>query len=110
MTILSLFSGAGGLDLGLIQAGNKVLWANDIDQDAVNTYKENIGEHIICDDIKNIEIASLPTADVVVGGFPCQGFSQANRMRTLDDDRNKLYRFFITQSKLNNLNSLLQKM
>ena len=100
MTILSLFSGAGGLDLGLIQAGNKVLWANDIDQDAVNTYKENIGEHIICDDIKNIDISSLPTADVVVGGFPCQGFSQANRMRTLDDDRNKLYRFFYNTIKV----------
>lgn len=36
----------------------------------------------------------MPDADVVVGGFPCQGFSQANRLRTLDDDRNKLYRFF----------------
>ena len=39
MTIISLFSGAGGLDLGLIQAGNNVIWANDIDADAVATYK-----------------------------------------------------------------------
>ena len=39
MTIISLFSGAGGLDLGLIQAGNDVVWANDIDADAVATYK-----------------------------------------------------------------------
>ena len=46
MKIVSLFSGAGGLDLGLIQAGNKVIWANDIDKDAVATYKENIGEHM----------------------------------------------------------------
>ena len=43
MKIVSLFSGAGGLDLGLIQAGNEVIWANDIDKDAVATYKENIG-------------------------------------------------------------------
>lgn len=94
MKIISLFSGAGGLDLGLIQAGHEVVWANDIDKDAVATYKENIGNHIICDDIKNIDINSLPEADVVVGGFPCQGFSVANRMRALEDDRNQLYRFF----------------
>lgn len=94
MNIVSLFSGAGGLDLGLIRAGNKVIWANDIDKDAVATYQENIGEHIICDGIKNIDINDIPTADVVVGGFPCQGFSQANMLRELDDDRNQLYKFF----------------
>mgnify|MGYP003222711532 CR=1 FL=1 len=90
MRIISLFSGAGGLDLGLIQAGNDVVWANDIDKDAVATYRENIGNHIVCDDIKNIDIKSLPDAEVVVGGFPCQGFSLANRLRTLEDDRNQL--------------------
>ena len=100
MKIISLFSGAGGLDLGLIQAGNTVIWANDIDNDAVATYRENIGEHIICDDIKNIDISTLPDADVVVGGFPCQGFSQANMLRTLEDDRNQLYRFFYNTIKL----------
>lgn len=100
MKIISLFSGAGGLDLGLIQAGNKVIWANDIDKDAVATYRENIGNHIICDDIRNIDVSTLPDADVVVGGFPCQGFSQANRLRTLDDDRNQLYRFFYNTIKV----------
>lgn len=100
MRIISLFSGAGGLDLGLIQAGNTVVWANDIDKDAVATYKENIGEHIVCDDIKNIDISTLPDCDVVVGGFPCQGFSQANMLRTLDDDRNQLYRFFYNTIKI----------
>lgn len=100
MKIISLFSGAGGLDLGLIQAGNVVIWANDIDKDAVATYKENISNHIVCDDIKNIDISALPDADVVVGGFPCQGFSQANRLRTLKDDRNQLYRFFYNTIKI----------
>ena len=100
MKIISLFSGAGGLDLGLIQAGNTIIWANDIDKDAVATYRENIGDHIVCDDIKNIDISALPNADVVVGGFPCQGFSQANRLRTLDDDRNQLYRFFFNTIKV----------
>lgn len=94
MKIISLFSGAGGLDLGLIQAGNEVIWANDIDENAVATYMENIGKHIVCDDIKNIDVSLIPNADVVVGGFPCQGFSLANRLRTLEDDRNQLYRFF----------------
>lgn len=94
MKILSLFSGAGGLDLGLIQAGNTVIWANDIDVNAVETYRHNIGNHIVLEDIKNIDIESLPESDVVVGGFPCQGFSQANRFRMLDDERNSLYRFF----------------
>lgn len=94
MRIISLFSGAGGLDLGLIQAGNEVVWANDIDKNAVETYSANIGNHIVCEDIKNIDIATIPDADVVVGGFPCQGFSQANRFRMLDDERNQLYRFF----------------
>lgn len=94
MKIISLFSGAGGLDLGIIQAGNEVIWANDIDKNAVETYKHNISDHIILDDIKNIDIDSIPDADVIVGGFPCQGFSQANRFRMLDDERNQLYRFF----------------
>ena len=94
MNIISLFSGAGGLDLGLIQAGNEVIWANDIDASAVETYKHNIGNHIILGDIKEIDVNSIPVADVVVGGFPCQGFSQANRFRVLDDERNFLYRFF----------------
>ena len=100
MKIISLFSGAGGLDLGLIQAGNTIIWANDSDKDAVATYRENIGDHIVCDDIKNIDISALPNADVVVGGFPCQGFSQANRLRTLEDDRNQLYRFFYNTIKV----------
>lgn len=100
MNIVSLFSGAGGLDLGLILAGNKVIWANDIDKDAVATYRENIGDHIICDDIKNIDVTTIPDSDVVVGGFPCQGFSQANRMRAMGDDRNQLYKFFYDTIKV----------
>jgi len=96
MTITSLFSGAGGLDFGLIQAGNKVVWANDIDKDAVESYKSNIGGHIICKDIQNIPLSEIPISDVVVGGFPCQGFSIANLKRNIDDERNKLYQFFYT--------------
>ena len=94
MTILSLFSGAGGLDLGLKQANNTIIWANDIDSDAVATYTKNIGNHAVCADIKDVKISDTPNADVVVGGFPCQGFSLANLRRSVDDDRNSLYKFF----------------
>jgi DNA (cytosine-5)-methyltransferase 1 len=94
MKIVSLFSGAGGLDLGLIKAGHEIIWANDFDADSCETYKLNIGEHIVCDDIAKIKLDEIPDCDVVVGGFPCQGFSLANMLRAADDERNKLYREF----------------
>ena len=94
MKVISLFSGAGGLDFGLFLAGNKIIWANDIDKDAVLTYRRNIGEHIVQGDIAELDLESIPYADVVVGGFPCQGFSQANLKRSINDDRNGLYRYF----------------
>ena len=91
MKVVSLFSGAGGLDLGFIMAGHKIIWANDCYNDAVETYKKNIGEHIVCDDIINIDSADIPDCEIVIGGFPCQGFSVANTKRTVEDKRNKLY-------------------
>ena len=91
MKIISLFSGAGGFDLGLIQAGHNVIWANDIYEDAVATYRRNIGGHVDTRDICEIPSIQIPTADVVIGGFPCQGFSVANWGRTVSDERNKLY-------------------
>ena len=90
-TILSLFSGAGGLDYGLMSAGAKVVLAVDNDKDCFETYKLNIGNHIKQEDISNVTIADLPETDVVIGGFPCQGFSVANKFRNKLDTRNKLY-------------------
>mgnify|MGYP002624263095 CR=1 FL=1 len=91
MNVVSLFSGAGGLDLGFIQAGHNIIWANDLFQDAVETYKKNIGNHIVYGDIKDIPSGNIPDCDIVIGGFPCQGFSVANTGRREDDERNKLY-------------------
>ncbi|QNX08917.1 DNA cytosine methyltransferase [Acinetobacter seifertii] len=95
MKVVSLFSGAGGLDLGFINAGFEVVWANDFDEDACKTYAHNIGEHIVHGNISSIFSDTIPECDVVIGGFPCQGFSQANLKRSNDDDRNQLYLEFL---------------
>lgn len=99
MKVVSLFSGAGGLDLGFKQAGHTILWANDIDKDACATYRRNINDHIVCADIKDIDINQIPDANIVIGGFPCQGFSMANMRRSIEDERNLLYKFFYSVIK-----------
>ena len=93
LKVLSLFAGAGGMDLGFKNAGYDIVWANDVDPDSVKTYKKNIGDHIILGDIEKIKNNKIPAnIDVVIGGFPCQGFSIANKSRHIDDSRNKLYK------------------
>lgn len=91
MKVVSLFSGAGGLDYGFIKAGHEIVWANDNFDDAVKTYRENIGDHIVLSDIEDIENYKIPSHDILIGGFPCQGFSVANMGRNQADSRNKLY-------------------
>lgn len=91
-TVLSLFSGCGGMDLGFTNAGFEIVWANDINKSAAYTYRENIGNHIIEKDIKEIKKNEFPdNIDVVIGGFPCQGFSMAGK-RDINDERNQLYK------------------
>lgn len=74
-TVVSLFSGAGGMDLGFIKAGYRVSWANDFQKDAVTTYQKNIGNHIIYGDITQISKDQLPKepVDVVLGVFLAKG-------------------------------------
>lgn len=92
MKVVSLFSGAGGLDLGFRMAGHDIIWANDIYEDAVHTYEKNIGNHILLADIRTVSVEDIPDSDIVMGGFPCQGFSVANIKRHADDERNELYK------------------
>lgn len=93
LKVISLFAGAGGMDIGFINAGFDIVWANDFNADAVNTYKKNIGEHIVLGDITKIPSSQMPDeVDVVIGGFPCQGFSIANKNRSMKDERNFLYK------------------
>ncbi|WP_080803342.1 DNA cytosine methyltransferase [Arabiibacter massiliensis] len=94
-TVVSLFAGAGGLDLGFVQAGFDLVWANDFDSDAVETYRMNLGDHIVCGDIASLSTDDIPDCDVLIGGFPCQGFSVANRKRSTADERNLLYKEYL---------------
>ncbi len=90
-TVVSLFSGCGGKDLGFAEAGFSIIWANDCERAACETYEKNIGPHIVCGDVREVGSDHIPDADVVMGGFPCQGFSIVGTRR-LNDERNSLYR------------------
>jgi len=92
-SLVSLFTGCGGMDLGFKQAGFDVLWANDFFYDATETYKLNLGNHIHLGDITKVPSSQIPNDfDVLTGGFPCQGFSIANSKRSMSDQRNFLYK------------------
>jgi len=91
MKVISLFSVAGGFLISLIKTGNKIVFANDKVKVAVDTYRKNIGPHVRLGDIRDVPSSVIPGGDVVIGGFPCQGFSQANLRRSAADERNVLY-------------------
>lgn len=91
--VISLFSGAGGMDLGFINAGFDIVWANDFFKEAVESYKKNVDDRIVYGDITKIPSSEMPDdIDLVIGGFPCQGFSIANTKRSMKDERNFLYK------------------
>lgn len=94
---ISLFSGAGGMDVGFENAGIKVVFANELVSDAAETYKVNHPDCIMVNDDINNVIDSLDKyegIDLVFGGPPCQGFSVAGKMDP-DDDRSKLIFTFL---------------
>lgn len=89
---VSLFTGAGGLDVGFTQAGFDTVWANDLNADACATFELNHGPDIIRrGEIQRFvdELRKLPSPDVLVGGPPCQGFSVAGYM-DVNDPRSEL--------------------
>lgn len=101
--LVDFFCGAGGLSLGFIQEGFNVRLANDVENVCINTYMYNHPELssnlVVKGDIRevvdNLDEYIDREIDVVVGGPPCQGFSEANRQRIIDDPRNQLYKYFI---------------
>lgn len=91
-TVLDLFAGAGGFTLGFVQAGFTPVFAVEFDNWAGQTYKKNYGDHVAIKDIK--EVTDFPKADVIIGGPPCQGFSNLGA-HIPDDPRNQLWRHFL---------------
>jgi DNA (cytosine-5)-methyltransferase 1 len=102
LSVADLFCGAGGLSMGFRSAGFRVTAGTDHDPDAIATYAANFPEAgALCGDIRDPELherlrEAVADADVLVGGPPCQAFSQVrNHVRLIDDPRNSLYREFV---------------
>ena len=92
MECISLFSGIGGIDLAFIEAGFNVIWANEIDHNAANTYRLNLNNsNLVEKDIRLINTKSIPNFDVLIAGFPCQAFSIAGKQRGFNDPRGNLF-------------------
>ncbi|MCD8048195.1 MAG: DNA cytosine methyltransferase [Clostridia bacterium] len=96
MNIISLFSGAGGLDLGFEKAGYKIVAANEFDKTIWATYEKNHSAPLIKDDIRNIPNSAFPDCvDGIIGGPPCQSWSEAGAQRGIEDARGKLFYDYI---------------
>ena len=92
MKVCSLFSGIGGIDLGFMQAGFKIVWANEYDRDAAKTYRHNFKKHLLVEkDIRRVNVDAIPDFDVLVAGFPCQPFSILGKQKGFDDPRGMLF-------------------
>jgi len=102
--VVSLFSGCGGMDVGFKgnfkclgksykNFGFDIVFANDINKDACDTYKEYFKHTPVCVDIKNYldNGGAIPDCEVVIGGFPCQDFSLAGKREGFNTERGRLY-------------------
>lgn len=103
VTAVSLFSGCGGFDWGATQAGVNILWANDCDPYAASTYRNSFPDVLFHEgDIRNYPFEALPRADILIGCYPCQGYSvgalRGHQQRLYDRQRenpdNFLYQKF----------------
>lgn len=109
--VVSLFSGCGGADLGVVGNfefnGKKydknpflLVYVLDIDNKALNTHRLNFQcDHVVCGDICEIDTKDIPEHDVLVGGFPCQSFSTVNPTKDPFDDRANLYKQMVRIAK-----------
>ena len=95
MNVVSLFSGAGGLDLGFKRAGFNIIWANENDKTIWDTYEKNHAAALDKRDIRLIKSDYIPECDGIIGGPPCQSWSEAGAQRGINDIRGKLFYEFI---------------
>lgn len=92
LTVVDLFAGAGGFTLGFQEAGFVPIFAVEFDKSAAETYEANFGPHCTTADINTVK--SFPKADVIIGGPPCQGFSNLGA-HIPNDPRNQLWRHYV---------------
>ena len=95
MNLISLFSGAGGLDLGFEKAGFNVVAANEYDKTIWETYEKNHDTKLIKGDICGIPSEMFPECDGIIGGPPCQSWSEAGSLKGIDDPRGQLFYQYI---------------
>ena len=90
--VVSLFSGIGGIDIGFIEAGLDIIWANEKGHAACETYRHNLNaDYLVERDIRDIDASKIPYADVLTAGFPCQSFSIGGAERGFCDPRGQLF-------------------
>jgi DNA (cytosine-5)-methyltransferase 1 len=105
-TVVSFFSGCGGLDLGFIGGFSykdievpalpfDILASYDNNEKCIQTYRENLSDHAEVKDLSKYDPHEIPPADVLIGGFPCQDFSTCGPRNGLDSNRGKLYRSLV---------------
>lgn len=95
LKILSLFAGAGGLDLGFEKAGFEIVYANEYDKTIWETYEKNHKTPLDHRDIRKIDSNELPDCDGIIGGPPCQSWSEAGSLKGINDSRGQLFYDFI---------------
>lgn len=92
LKLVSLFSGAGGLDLGFHKAGFETIWANEFDSSIWDTFQTNFPDTFLDKrSICKIDSNEIPNCDGIIGGPPCQSWSEAGTGRGIDDQRGKLF-------------------
>jgi len=100
--IISMFSGCGGMDLGFVggfeflgkhygKNDYRIIWANEINKAASETYRINIGDHLIEGDVNDVMNTLPESADIIIGGFPCQDISINGKMLGIMGKRSSLY-------------------
>lgn len=96
MKLISLFCGAGGLDLGFHKAGFTTIAANEFDKKITPTYKANFPNALLIEgDIRNVFSSEFPDADGIIGGPPCQSWSEAGALKGIKDQRGQLFYEYI---------------
>ena len=96
LNIVSFFAGCGGLDLGFTQAGFRTIWANEWDKEIWQTYESNhLNTFLDRRDIREIPSSEIPDCIGIVGGPPCQSWSEAGKQKGIKDDRGRLFLEYI---------------